>query len=90
MYEAENGREALELVEKLGDRVDLIILDMVMPGMDGAEVVKRLEEMGIKAKVLLVTGYSRRNLEEVCKSRVVIGFLTKPFTSSQLRSAIGV
>ncbi len=90
VYEAGSGEEALELVKKLGDRLDLIILDMVMPGMDGAEVVKRLEEMGVKAKVLLVTGYSRRDLEEVCKKSIVMGFLTKPFTSSQLRSAIGV
>ena len=89
VYEAGSGEEALELVKKLGDKLDLIILDMVMPDMDGAEVVKRLEEMGIKTKVLLVTGYSRKDLEEVCKSSIVIGFLTKPFTSSQLRSAIG-
>jgi len=40
--EAENGREALEKLERMGDETALVLLDLMMPGMDGAEVIAEL------------------------------------------------
>jgi len=52
------GREALELYKKNQDRIDMVLLDMVMPGMGGGEAYDRMKEINPKVKVLLSSGYS--------------------------------
>ena len=49
--EAENGRQAVELVEKL--RPELVVLDVVMPVMDGIEALKRIRELSPETKVII-------------------------------------
>ena len=43
VIEAKNGREAIELAEKYGEKIDLLVTDMVMPGMTGQELAVRLQ-----------------------------------------------
>ena len=54
---ADSGKSAIELFEKHVDEVQLVILDMIMPGVDGAEVYKRLKSIRKNAKVILTSGY---------------------------------
>lgn len=82
----ENGREGLELA--LNREYDLIILDVMLPGMDGWEVLKRLRERGKDTPVLLLTVLSQ--VEDRVKG-LQLGaddYLTKPFAFSELVARI--
>src|SRR5579862_1843235 len=62
-----DGARALELCRIPGQPVDLIVLDINMPGMDGVEFIRRLVEYGYEGSVLLVSGEDTRILESVEK-----------------------
>ena len=55
---AENGLQALEIYRQERDRIDLVILDMLMPGMGGAETFQELKGIDPGVRVLLSSGYS--------------------------------
>ena len=79
MLEARDGEEALELWEGRGEGIDAVVTDVVMPGLDGPELARRLAERRAAAPVLYVSGYTQgalaehQELEGAC-------FLPKPFT----------
>jgi CheY-like chemotaxis protein len=81
---ARNGQEALGVyVERCTD-FDVVLLDMAMPGLDGAEVYDSLKSINPQVKVLMLSGYGVHGrigdiLEKGCN-----GFLQKPFGLSQL------
>src|SRR5690625_6321050 len=54
--EAYNGKEALDKIQKYGD-IDLILLDVMMPKMDGLELAKRLHELEYPPKIIMISGY---------------------------------
>ena len=79
--EAGDGAKALELVRD--DRVDLVILDYVMPGMDGAEVARELSAIDPDLPVIFSTGHSAlRALRTAAGDDVAV--LHKPFTLDEL------
>jgi len=55
---ARSGEEALEIYEDQGQDIDLIILDMVMPGLEGEDVYYRLQEMDPDVRVIVISGYA--------------------------------
>ncbi len=57
VYEATNGNEALEIYEKIKDRVSLCLVDLVMPGMTGLELMKKLRQISPSIKTILMSGY---------------------------------
>ena len=81
---ASAGKEAVAVYEKKHDRIDMIILDMIMPGMGGAETFERLRKINPEAKVLLSSGYSIDGQAEDILSRGCNGFIQKPFNLSKL------
>ncbi len=87
---ATNGEAALKLAEKQ-PLPDLILLDVLMPGMDGFEVCRQLKKNAATASipVLFVTGTAEQ--EDVAKglSLGAEGFLTKPLDPAQLIEAVG-
>lgn len=81
---AKNGYQAMETVKKNMGKIDLIILDMIMPGLGGAETFNQLRKIDPEIKVLLSSGYSlndqaARILEQGCN-----GFIQKPFHLKEL------
>jgi len=75
------GMEAVEIYQELRHSVDLVILDMIMPGMSGARTFDSLKSLNPDVKVLLSSGYSidgeaRDILERGCK-----GFIQKPYSA---------
>jgi len=81
---AADGLEALELYRKNMDRIDGVVLDMIMPKMDGNEVFLELKEMDDEVNVMLISGYSNdgdiKNLTEAHN----LLFLRKPFKIDEM------
>ncbi len=76
---AADGAAALDLAERRGHRLDLVITDMVMPEMSGPQLIDRLRSAGCTAKVLFMSGYSTEPLPAAGTA-----FLAKPFSPAQL------
>jgi len=85
---ANSGQEALELYEKNQDKVALVLLDMVMPGVSGRKTFDRLKEINPRVKVLLLSGYSIDGQATEILKRGCDGFIQKPFSLKQLSQSI--
>ncbi len=85
---AHSGEEALKLYYRQQDRISLVILDMVMPEMDGGEIYDRLKEIDPGVKVLLSSGYSINGKAQRILDRGCDGFIQKPFNLKVLSRKI--
>ena len=80
VVEAKDGAEALGVITD--KRPEVVVLDVMMPGMDGVEVCKRIDHD--LYKVVILTARDDPALETACKEAGADAFLTKPFSSIQL------
>jgi CheY-like chemotaxis protein len=82
---AKCGAEALQITRERGPAFDLLLSDVVMPGMNGVELAEKFMETWPTTRILLMSGYTR-------DVNVVIGaglpFLRKPFLRAQLLKAV--
>jgi len=85
---AGSGPEALETYSSHGIGIDLVIMDMIMPGMGGGETFDRLKEIDPDVKVLLSSGYSINGQATKILDRGCDGFIQKPFNMQQLSEKI--
>ena len=85
---ARSGKEAIEVYKKNKDKIDLIILDMIMPDMGGGKVYDRIKEINPDIKVLLSSGYSIEGQATEILKRGCNGFIQKPFNISELSQII--
>jgi two-component system cell cycle sensor histidine kinase/response regulator CckA len=81
---AQNGKQAVELFKENQDKIDMVILDLIMPDMGGGEVFDRLKEIKPKVRVLLSSGYSMEGQAQEIMTRGCDGFIQKPFNMEQL------
>lgn len=77
---ANSGQKAIDLLSKWEKRVDLLMTDLIMPGMSGRELVEQVRRLSPQTRVLCSSGYIRPSSEE----SESIAFLQKPFTSQEL------
>ena len=85
---ARSGQRAIELYKKYTDKIDLVIMDLIMPGMGGGETFDRLKEINPDVKVLLSSGYSINGQASEILERGCDGFIQKPFNINQLSEKI--
>ena len=85
---AGGGKEAIEMYEKNKDRIELVILDMIMPGMGGGEAFDRLKTINPDIKVLLSSGYSMNGQAGQIMARGCKGFIQKPFNLKDLSKKV--
>jgi CheY-like chemotaxis protein len=87
---AGNGKEALELLQSGQKKPDLILLDWLMPVMNGADFLQaRLKNSAIHSiPVVVMTGDSREVTPELFQQMKISGHLRKPFTAGELKSVI--
>jgi two-component system cell cycle sensor histidine kinase/response regulator CckA len=83
VLEAESPARGLELAERV-ERVDAILTDIIMPGMNGCELAKRVRAKRPQMPVLYMSGYTDQVLREQDMSLDESSLLEKPFTASQL------
>jgi two-component system chemotaxis response regulator CheY len=83
--QAKNGVEAVELYAKL--QPDLVTMDIIMPGEPGVEIVKKIVTMDSKARIMMVTGLSQKNLVLQAMENGAREFVVKPFDEAALLEA---
>ena len=90
---ARNGKDALEIYKENQDKIDIVIIDMIMPIMNGGETYDRLKKMYPDIKVLLSSGHSVNGQATEILERGCNGFIQKPFTievlSEKIREILG-
>jgi PAS domain S-box-containing protein len=85
---AKNGKEALDIYESNKEKIDFVILDMIMPGMSGGETYEALKKINPDIKVILSSGYSMEGQATKILERGCNGFIQKPFNVSDLSRKI--
>jgi CheY-like chemotaxis protein len=85
---AQNGEEALEMYKAKWSEIDLILLDLSMPGMGGKEAFKKMKAINPRAKVVLTSGYSESEVTEELKELGLTGFIQKPYRYDKLKETI--
>ena len=85
---AKNGRKAVDMFRKNSEDIDLIILDMIMPGMDCAQTFDQLREINSSIPILLSSGYSLNGQANKIMEKGCNGFIQKPFLITQLSEKI--
>ncbi len=84
---AENGDAALSLFEKEGaDKIDLLITDVVMPGIDGSALAQKIRKQSPNLKIIFMSGYTEDKLKDQLGDNTY--FLPKPFTLKVLAAKV--
>lgn len=87
VLEADCGEAALTLIEEeKADTIDLLITDVMMPGMDGPTMADKIRKENPKLKIIFISGYSEEKLKDQIEGDVF--FLPKPFTLKQLAAKV--
>jgi len=88
--EAENGQEGVELYRQHQNSIQLILLDMIMPVMDGTECFNALRKINPKARVIISSGFSRDADLADLKQRGLGGFIRKPYNMAELSKIVSL
>jgi DNA-binding response OmpR family regulator len=83
VVQAESGAQALRLCKDRGHTIDLILTDVVMPGLNGKELVEAIRSLGLDPKTLFMSGFTRDVAAETGFTDWA-SFIQKPFTPTQL------
>lgn len=86
--EACDGEEAMEILEDNPGGFDLIVSDVVMPGMDGPTLIREAKHLLGNAKVLFMSGYAERDIAQQLDDDREVSFMPKPFTVKQLSERV--
>ena len=81
---AKNGKEAIDIYEENEDHIDIVLLDMIMPNMNGSDTYDRMKAIDPDIKVLLSSGYSINGQATEIMDRGCSGFIQKPFKMKEL------
>ena len=89
VFEAAGAVEALEVLEMLHGRVDLVLVDVVMPEVDGVDLVRLIRDRWSEPAILFMSGYPAEVLAREGLKELRVQFLAKPFTRDELQAAVG-
>lgn len=84
----DNGREAINVYKENSDEIDIVILDLMMPEMDGRDVFFGLKEIDPDVKIILASGYSMSNMADELLEKGARAFIQKPFEIKELSGSI--
>jgi PAS domain S-box-containing protein len=85
---ATDGREAVDLYRARGKEIDLVLMDLTMPHMDGAEAFGELRRLNPAGRIVLSSGYSPEDVASRFAGKGIDGVLQKPYTLLRLREAL--
>lgn len=84
MLEAVSGDQAIRIFKRHKDEIDVVFLDVIMPGLKGDEVLKRLREIREDIKVIISSGFMSEDQREKLKESTIEAFLDKPFKDEDI------
>lgn len=79
-----DAAEGIEASERYGQAIDLLLTDVVMPGMNGPEMASRIQQSLPQLRVVFMSGYSERALAQNVEGDASFEYLQKPFTLKSL------
>lgn len=85
---AANGQEALDIHRDCGDQIDVVMLDLTMPVMDGKEAMKEIRERDQSVPIIVCSGFPAEDIANGFGSDQPDSFLQKPFAIAQLQQAL--
>lgn len=88
VLEAANGPQAIDIFSTQRASVDLVLLDVILPDMDGKEVYFQLKSIRPDIKIVIISGYSQTKVRQDLIEAGVEGYITKPFEISQVQQLI--
>jgi CheY-like chemotaxis protein len=81
---AEDGENAIQIFEQEKEKIDLVILDLIMPGMGGKHCLERMMQINPKAKVVIASGFSADENTKKSIDKLAKGFVKKPYDMQQI------
>ncbi len=88
VIEAEDGEQALELAEEHAGTIDMMISDVIMPGLDGPALLKKARPYLGDAPVLFISGYAESDFSDLLQDEVGVSFLPKPLDIKTLAERV--
>jgi signal transduction histidine kinase/ActR/RegA family two-component response regulator len=88
VIEAENGQTACSVLDQQPESIDVVLLDLGMPGMSGEELIERIHELQDKPKIIVASGYTNHEIAADPLRFGVTDFLRKPFNLETALTAI--
>jgi len=85
---AENGKQGLNEIQACPEKIDVILLDLMMPGMSGMEVMDHVRTIDPNLLVIVITGYATVESAVEAMKKGAYDFIPKPFTPDQLRIVV--
>ena len=85
---AAGGVQAVDMIKRKGNEIDLVILDLIMPGMNGGKVFDRIKEIRPQMPVILSSGYAINGEADKILKKGCNGFIQKPFNISELSQKV--
>lgn len=85
---AGSGEQAIAFLQEKGEEIDLVILDVIMPGMDGGATFDKLRKLFPAMPVILSSGYSLNGQVKEIMEKGCNGFLQKPFSMAELSQKV--
>jgi DNA-binding NtrC family response regulator len=84
VFEAGDGTAAIDLLHSVGSKIDVILLDMTLPGASSCEIVAEATTAKPTIKVILTSAYSQQMLASAMSAPQIQGFIRKPFQLGDL------
>lgn len=85
---AADGREAVRIYREKGNAIDLVLMDLTMPHMDGSEALGEMRRLNPSVRIVMSSGYSREDLAARFSAKGIDGVLQKPYTLAGLRELL--
>ncbi|WP_284642876.1 response regulator [Paenibacillus silviterrae] len=86
VFDTAEGHVALKYMEET--QVDIALLDLKMPGMDGLELLTCMRHKGIPTPVVMMTAYMESSLIKEAQKLGLLGYMSKPFDIDEMRSIV--
>lgn len=88
LFHAQNGQEAIELLQQLDPKPDLILMDIKMPVMDGIEATTKIRKMNFRMPIIALTAYAYNADKMVAIAAGCNDYLSKPISVAALREMV--
>ncbi len=85
---AVDGADAVEIFKKRYKEIDLVILDLTMPNMDGSQAFSEIRNIKKDIKVIIASGYSLNDVTARFSGKKLVGIIQKPYTSDKMREIL--